>query len=202
MYKSLPQKLLKLASSILLVCAGTLGWATVGWAQSSSVSGKITDKADGTPLPGVNILVKGTTNGTISNVDGQYNLSIQSDNPVLVFSSIGYLTQEVPVGNQQEISIQMNEDVASLDEVVVIGYGTQKKSNITGAIASVSGEELEKVQVASFDQAIQGRAAGVYVTSNSGQPGGRHQRTHSGHWLYQQQQPAVCSRWSHRRCRE
>ena len=70
------------------------------------MSGKITDNANGTPLPGVNILVKGTSNGTISNVDGQYNLSIQSDNPVLVFSSIGYLTQEVPVGNQREINLQ------------------------------------------------------------------------------------------------
>ena len=166
MYNHLYQSLLTL-SWLPLICI-----APFAWSQSTSVSGKVTDKDEGTPLPGVNILVKGTTNGTISNVEGEYTLSVQTDDAVLVFSSIGYLTQEVAVGNQQEISIQMAEDVASLEEVVVVGYGTQKKSNITGAIASVTGEELEKVQVASFDQAIQGRAAGVYVTSNSGQPGG------------------------------
>lgn len=167
MYNNLYQKLLKLCWLLLLVCTGPFAWS-----QISSVSGKVTDKSNGAPLPGVNIVVKGTTNGTISDAEGTYNLTVQSDDPVLVFSSIGYLTQEVAVGNQAEINVQMAEDIASLEEVVVIGYGTQKKSNITGAIASVSGEELEKVQVASFDQAIQGRAAGVYVTSNSGQPGG------------------------------
>ena len=138
----------------------------------NTITGKITDKGDGSPLPGVNILVKGATNGTISDVEGTFSLSVQGENPILVFSSIGYLTQEIAVGNQQEVAVQMTEDIASLEEVVVVGYGTQKKSNITGAIASLSGEELEQVQVASFDQAIQGRAAGVYVTSNSGQPGG------------------------------
>lgn len=145
--------------------------APFAWSQTLSISGQVTDNND-TPLPGVNIVVKGTTNGTISNIEGEYSLTVQAAKPVLVFSSIGFLTQEIPVGSQTEINVQMEEDIASLDEVVVVGYGTQKKSNITGAIASVSGEELEKVQVASFDQAIQGRAAGVYVTSNSGQPGG------------------------------
>jgi TonB-linked SusC/RagA family outer membrane protein len=160
-------KLFLIVLAIPLLCASHLAWS-----QSSSISGKITDKNESTALPGVNILVKGTTNGTISNAEGEFTLSVNTQDPILVFSSIGYITQEIPVGNQQEITVQMVEDIASLEEVVVVGYGTQKKSNITGAIASVSGEDLEKVQVASFDQAIQGRAAGVYVTSNSGQPGG------------------------------
>lgn len=149
-----------------------LSLGSISWAQTITVSGKITDQSDNSPLPGVNIVVQGTTNGTISDIEGKYSLSINSGNPVLLFSSIGYVSQEVSVSSQREINVRMVEDVASLEEVVVVGYGTQKKSNITGAIASVSGEELEKVQVASFDQAIQGRAAGVYVTSNSGQPGG------------------------------
>jgi len=144
----------------------------IAFAQSSTISGTVTDKDDGSPLPGVNILVKGTTNGTISDVEGKYKLTINENDPILVFSSIGFISQEVQVNGQSSIDISLSEDVASLDEVVVVGYGTQKKSNITGAIASVSGEDLEKVQVASFDQAIQGKAAGVYVTSNSGQPGG------------------------------
>jgi len=151
----------------------TLGLFLPGFiVAQSTITGKITDKGDGSPLPGVNILVKGATNGTISDVEGTFSLSVQGENPTLVFSSIGYFTQEIAVGSRQEINVEMSEDIASLEEVVVVGYGTQKKSNITGAIASLSGEELEQVQVASFDQAIQGRAAGVYVTSNSGQPGG------------------------------
>ncbi len=167
MYYNPKTNLLMLACVLMSIFS-----ATTALGQQRTISGKITDQGDGAPLPGVNILVKGTTNGTISNVEGEYSLSISQNDAVLIFSSIGYLSQEVSVGNQTSISVQLNEDVASLEEVVVIGYGTQKKSNITGAIASVSGEDLEKVQVASFDQAIQGRAAGVYVTSNSGQPGG------------------------------
>ena len=163
-----PQRKLFLACCFLFLFASL----PQAWSQVRTVSGTITDQNDASPLPGVNILVKGTTNGTITNVEGQFSLSVQSDNPVLIISSIGYLSQEIEIGNRSQINVSLTEDIASLEEVVVVGYGTQKKSNITGAIASVSGEELEKMQVASFDQAIQGRAAGVYVTSNSGQPGG------------------------------
>ncbi len=137
-----------------------------------TVRGTVTDGSGGMPLPGVNIVEKGTTNGTITDIDGNYSLTVADENSIIVFSSVGYLSEEIIVGNQTEINIQLAEDIAALSEIVVVGYGTQKKSNVTGAIASVSGEELNKVQVASFDQAIQGKAAGVYVTSNSGQPGG------------------------------
>ncbi|MEK6481720.1 TonB-dependent receptor [Catalinimonas sp. 4WD22] len=161
-------------SKLLLVCWLLLMFSSLpqAWSQVRTINGTITDQSNGSPLPGVNILVKGTTNGTITDIEGKFSLSVQSDNPVLIVSSIGYLSQEIEVDNRNQIDVQLTEDVASLEEVVVVGYGTQKKSNITGAIASVSGEDLEKVQVASFDQAIQGLAAGVYVTSNSGQPGG------------------------------
>ena len=166
-YASTNHQLLRLFCTLAFA-----GISSLAWSQATTISGEVTDQNTGTPLPGVNIVVKGTTNGTISNAAGEFSLSVQASDPVLVFSSIGYVAQEVAVGNQPSINVQMVEDVASLEEVVVIGYGTQKKSNVTGAIASLSGEDLEKVQVASFDQAIQGRAAGVYVTSNSGQPGG------------------------------
>lgn len=141
-------------------------------AQEQTISGTITSSEDNKPLPGVNVIVKGTTQGTVTEADGTYRLNAPADADALVFSFIGYVTQEVPIGKRSVIDIALSVDVQSLKEVIVIGYGTQKKSNITGAIASVSGEDLEKVQSASFDQAIQGKAAGVYVTSNSGQPGG------------------------------
>lgn len=147
MHNNFYLKLLTLMGILLLVSIGQMARS-----QNLSVWGKITDSNNGSALPGVNILVKGTTNGTISDAEGAYSLTIQADDPVLVFNSIGYITQEIAVGNQREINVQMAEDVASLEEVVVVGYGTQKKSNINGAIASVSGEELEKVQVASWHE--------------------------------------------------
>jgi TonB-dependent starch-binding outer membrane protein SusC len=141
------------------------------YAQERTISGIVSSKEDNKPLPGVNVILKGTSQGTVTGADGTYRLSAPAEMDVLVFSFIGYVTQEVSVNGRSTIDMVLEIDVQNLTEVVVIGYGTQKKSNITGAIASVSGEELEKVQVASFEQALQGRAAGVYVTSNSGQPG-------------------------------
>lgn len=144
----------------------------LGQVLQQTISGTVRDGESNQTLPGVNVLAKGTTSGTVTDMDGNYRLTVDDAVTTLVFSSIGYLSQEAEINGRSVIDLSLLPDVQSLSEVVVIGYGTQKKSNITGAIASVSGEELEKVQVASFDQAIQGRAAGVYVTSNSGQPGG------------------------------
>lgn len=140
-------------------------------AQERTISGIVSSGEDNKPLPGVNVVVKGTTQGVVTEANGTYRLDVSAEANVLVFSFIGYVTQEVSVNGRSVIDITLGADVQNLKEIIVVGYGTQKKSNITGAIASVSGEDLEKVQVASFDQAIQGRAAGVYVTSNSGQPG-------------------------------
>lgn len=128
-------------------------------------------EASGAVLPGVNVIIKGTTSGTTTDADGKFSL-VASPSDVLLVSFIGYKSQEIAVGNLTMINITMEEDIASLEEVVVVGYGTQKKSDLTGALSSVSGEALRGSITASIDQAMQGRAAGVQVTQNSGQPGG------------------------------
>ncbi len=140
--------------------------------QQIVVTGKVTAGATGESLPGVNIIEKGTQNGTVTNVDGTYTLSISAAEAVLVFSFIGYLTEEIEVGNQTVIDMSLVEDIQKLDEVVVIGYGTQRRGDLTGAVVSVNEETLRSSFVTNIDQALQGRVAGVQVTQNSGQPGG------------------------------
>jgi TonB-dependent starch-binding outer membrane protein SusC len=134
------------------------------------VTGKITDE-NGEALPGANVLEKGTTNGTTSDVDGNFTLSVMGENSVLVFSFIGYTTQEVPVGNKTSFTIQLEPDFRTLNEVVVVGYGTVKKSDLTGAVSSVKAEELTAYPAIDAVQALQGRAAGVNITANNGAPG-------------------------------
>lgn len=152
---------------LLLVAAMMVAFSSV--AQKRTVTGMVTDQS-GAPLPGVNIVVKGTTNGTITDFDGKYQLDAKASD-VLKFSFLGYIPQEIPASNSV-INVQLKEDTKSLDEVVVVGYGTQKKSDITGAVASVSADDLKGQPVSSVDQALQGRVAGVQITSNSGAPGG------------------------------
>jgi TonB-linked SusC/RagA family outer membrane protein len=143
---------------------------TVANAQTHVVTGKIGD-ASGQGIPGVNIIKKGTTVGSTTDANGNFSIEA-TDQDILVVSFIGYLTEEVTVGNQTKIDVLLNEDIATLQEVVVVGYGEQKKSDVTGAISSVNGENLRGTVTASVDQALQGRVAGVQVTQNSGQPGG------------------------------
>ena len=137
-----------------------------------TVSGRVTG-ANGDGLPGVTILVKGTTTGTSTGADGSFSLSVP-ENSVLVFSSVGFVRQEVPVtGAATSLAIRMTDDTQSLKEVVVVGYGTQERQSVTGAVSSVSGRDIASQPVADPAQAIQGRAAGVTVISNSGAPGGQ-----------------------------
>lgn len=138
-------------------------------AQERSISGTVTSAEEGA-LPGVNVLVKGTTTGTVTDMDGNYRISVPSGESVLVFSSIGYTSEEITVGNQSTINVDLVPDIQSLSEVVVVGYGTQERAKVTGAISSVSSKEISELPVPSFDAALQGRAAGVTVT-NSGSPG-------------------------------
>ncbi|HYC85852.1 MAG TPA: TonB-dependent receptor [Chryseosolibacter sp.] len=133
------------------------------------VSGRITDE-NNSPLPGVNILEKGTTNGTTSDGEGRYTLAVQNENSVLVVSFIGYTTQEVTVGAQKVINLQLSPDIVNLSEVVVIGYGTQKRSSLTGAVASVDATEISALPVPGVESALQGRIPGVSITNN-GSPG-------------------------------
>ncbi|MBN2613308.1 MAG: SusC/RagA family TonB-linked outer membrane protein [Bacteroidales bacterium] len=130
-----------------------------------SISGKVTDK-NGQTLPGVNIVEKGTQNGTITDFNGNYEIAVSGPEAVLVFSSIGYLPAEVPVADKTEINMVMEEDVLQLDEVVVVGYGTQRKTDVTGAIVSITNEELTSRPVNNILEAIQGNAAGVDITTN------------------------------------
>lgn len=140
--------------------------------QGHRVKGIVTD-AEGSPLPGVNILEKGTTNGTVTDLDGNYTISVDNPDGILVFSYVGYLSEEIPISNQTSIDIALVEDIQALDEVVVIGYGTSKKRDIIGSVSSVSGEELAEVPLPSFDAALQGRASGIQVTQNGATPGGK-----------------------------
>lgn len=147
-------------------------WLLPAAMAQQQVSGKVTDYSTGDPLPGVNILVKGTTTGTISDIDGNYSMGVPSSDAVLVFSFIGYETYESAVGSQRTINAQLMPDLTTLDELVVTGYGSMRKSDLTGSVASVSGEKLRNTVATNVDQALQGRIAGVQVTQNSGQPGG------------------------------
>ena len=134
------------------------------------VAGKVTDRT-GQPLIGVSVKIKGTNSGVSTDVNGQYSLNIPDGNKTLVFTYIGYLSQEIPVNNRTAINVSMQEDAAILDEVVVIGYGIVKKSDITGSISSVSSKDINAVPSANLMQALSGRAAGVQVKANNGSPG-------------------------------
>ncbi|CAM4247548.1 SusC/RagA family TonB-linked outer membrane protein [Zobellia nedashkovskayae] len=140
-----------------------------GHAQDISVSGTVTDNL-GQPLPGANVLVKGTTNGTQTDFDGNYSISADGE-ATLVFSYIGFTKQEVTISGKSVINATLAEDASQLEEVVVIGYGSQKKSDLTGAVSTVDSEEINKFTYNDAAQAIQGRTAGVRVESNGGSPG-------------------------------
>ncbi|WP_229311059.1 SusC/RagA family TonB-linked outer membrane protein [Larkinella soli] len=139
--------------------------------QERTVSGRVVSSEDNNALPGVNIAVKGTTRGTTTDAEGQYRLAVPNDQAVLVFSSVGFLPQEVTVGNRSTIDLKLAVDTRSLTEVVVVGYGTQKKSQLTGAISSVGSKEIAELPITNARQALQGRAAGVDVVQNSSKPG-------------------------------
>lgn len=141
-------------------------------AQERTVSGKVTSVEDGSALPGVNVVLKGTTSGTVTDIDGNFTLLVPSDGGILVFSFIGLSTEEVEIGARSVINIQMTADVKQLSEVIVTGYGTETKRDITGSISQIKSEEIEQLAMQSFDRAIQGRVAGVQIQSQSGQPGG------------------------------
>lgn len=138
-------------------------------AQNVDIRG-VVKGTDGKPIPGVNVVLKNTSNGVATGVDGKYALTVPADG-ILVFSFIGYQTQEIPVEGKTTINITLEENASVLSEVVVVGYGTQRKSDITGAVVSVKASDIEKLPVTTTDQVLQGRAVGVTVTTNSGSPG-------------------------------
>ncbi len=140
------------------------------YAQEKTVTGTVTAAEEGS-LPGVNVLLKGTSTGTVTDLDGNYRLSVPEAGGTLVFSSIGYANQEVEIGSQSTIDIDLAEDIKALEEIVVIGYGTQEARDATGSVASVKSEDFNGGVIASPEQLIQGKAAGVQITQASGEPG-------------------------------
>jgi len=167
-----------LKSSILLLMVFCNVAIIFGQNPNVEITGKITDSS-GVGIPGVNITLKGTTVGTVSDIDGNYFISANSEN-VIVFSFIGYTTQEILVGTQSTINVVMMEDALSVEEVVVIGYGSIKKSDLTGSVAGVDVEQMESKNVISLNEGLQGLAAGVQVQKTSGQPGAASQVTIRG----------------------
>jgi TonB-dependent starch-binding outer membrane protein SusC len=139
--------------------------------QNIQITGTLTSASTGETLPGVNILVKGTGVGTISGIDGEYTIEVPDANSVLVFSYIGYTSQEISVSGESVINIVLEESTEFLEELVVVGYGTVKKSDITGSVASVSSDDLTAYPAGDAIQALQGMAAGVQVQSTNGEPG-------------------------------
>ncbi len=155
-----------------LIALLLMAQATQAQNTSSVVSGTVTDSSTGDPLIGVSIAVKGTTRGVNSDINGQYTIKVFPGENTLVFSYVGYETKEISIENRSKIDVTMQGMALSIPEVVVVGYGAQKKSDLTGAVSVVNVESLSKHEVPTLDQALQGQVAGVDVTANSGTPGG------------------------------
>ena len=139
-------------------------------AQELNISGTVFDGSNA-PLPGVSILVKGTNIGTATDFDGNFTLDGVSESSVLVFSYVGFADQEITVTSAAPMTVVLQEDTEALDEVIVIGYGTQSKKEITGAVSVVGSETIAKLNPVRIEQALQGQVAGVSITAQSGSPG-------------------------------
>ncbi|MDG3581588.1 SusC/RagA family TonB-linked outer membrane protein [Galbibacter pacificus] len=161
-----PSKLLKATTALcLLACSLSFGQ------QNTTVTGSITETETGTPLPGVNVVEKGSSNGTTTDFDGNYSINVSSLNATLIISYIGFKTQEIPLNGASSINIVLEPDTQSLDEVVVIGYGTQKKSDLTGAVGSMDTETLTDRSMNNPLEAMQGNVPGVQITQSTGRIG-------------------------------
>ncbi|MDN5200322.1 TonB-dependent receptor [Fulvivirgaceae bacterium BMA10] len=152
---------------LLLFCLLT---GSLLFAQQRTVNGTIKDDA-GNAIPGVNVLVKGTQSGTISDIDGKYSITVADNQNTLVFSYVGYLTEELDISGRTTVDVVMLADLQTLEEIVVIGYGTQKKINLTGSVEAIEGSELARQPVFQTSQALAGLAPGLVATQSSGQPG-------------------------------
>jgi TonB-dependent starch-binding outer membrane protein SusC len=140
--------------------------------EQVNVTGKVTVAEDGSTIPGVTVLEKGTSNGTITDIDGDYQITVAGTNSVLVFSYVGYEREEIQVGNRDVIDVQLKNDQGQLSEVVVVGYGTQRRKDLSGSISRITGEEFLQPSAVSFDQMLQGKVPGVQINQTTGAPGG------------------------------
>lgn len=147
-----------------------IGTMVVANAQNRSISGTVLDATLGDPVPGATVLIKGTTRGTATDLDGKFTLPLQAGDQVLVISFVGYLTQEVEIGNQSTITVSLQEDIQSLQEAVVIGYGSQDKKEITSAVVGVKPDDFNRGNVSNPTQLLQGKVAGLSITRPGGNP--------------------------------
>jgi TonB-dependent starch-binding outer membrane protein SusC len=154
----------------LLACFLVLLAGTVVFAQDRSVSGRVTDSETGEGIPGVNILIQGTTSGSVTDIDGSYTVEIPSGETTLLFSYVGYKTQAIDVGNRSTLDVALESDVTALSEIVVVGYGTQERKEITSAVASVKSEDFNQGNVQNPAQLIQGKVAGLSIARPGGNP--------------------------------
>ena len=171
MCKSMLSKKTSIRKAATCLCVFLLSfYSMMAFAQGNTVTGTVTDETGETVI-GANVTVKGTTNGTITDINGKFTLNQVQPQSVLVFSFIGYMPQEIPVGNQRTFNVILKEDVQSLEEVVVVGYGVLKKKLVTGATVQVTGESLQKMSTTNTFTALQGQTPGVSIVQNNGQPG-------------------------------
>ena len=169
MIKHIPKKKVNIWKSIMFMCFFVLFFSTVAANAQIAISGTVTDNAGA--LPGVGVRVKGTNVGTVSDVNGRYQISVTNTDAILVFSFLGYTTSEIAVGNQREINVLLSEDSQQLEEVVVVGYGVQRKATLTGAIVSLNPDDLLKTPTTSLSNALAGRLPGFSSIQYSGLPG-------------------------------
>jgi len=156
---------------VLLFCPLFMLITQQSWAQNKTVTGKVSDEK-GSPVAGASVLAKGTNTGTSTDATGSFSLNVPSSATTLVISYVGYASQEVSIASSNTVSVTLQPEGSALTDVVVVGYGSVKKKDLTGAVASVKEKDFNKGNFTSPDQLIQGKVAGVQVINNSGQPGG------------------------------
>jgi TonB-linked SusC/RagA family outer membrane protein len=159
--------------SVMLLCL-CIGHIELS-AQSGAnliVSGRVTSADDGSTIPGVTVLEKGTSNGTVTGIDGEYEINISNGSSTLIFSYVGFSRQELEVGNRSTLNVELQTDMEQLNEVVVVGYGTQKRKDLSGSISRITSDEFLQPSTGSFDQMLQGKVAGVQINQTTGAPGG------------------------------
>lgn len=157
--------------TIIQFCVLFLFCLQLSFSQTKTITGTVTSATDNSPLPGVSVVLKGTTNGCATNFEGKFNLVIPNESETLVFSFIGMITQEVPISGRTVINVKMQDEALEVDEVMVVAYGTSKKESFTGSAEVVKAEKLTKRVSANITKALEGQAAGIQTTSGSGQPG-------------------------------
>ncbi len=155
----------------LILILGLIMLTGAASAQSLTVTGQVTEAGSNESIPGANVVIKGTAQGTVTNMDGQYTIEVNNPDDVLVVSFVGYVTNEIPVNGRTTIDIKLETETSVLDELIVIAYGTTKKSNLTGSAVSIDNEELKDVFAPNISRMLEGKVAGVYSRTSTGRPG-------------------------------